>query len=206
MRVELPITALVLIGLGCDEAVGPAAVARVDVDSYGTVYVGATLQMSAVVTDAKGTELPGRTVTWHSSNEIALTISPTGLVRGLAEANVVTITATCEGVSGTSTVQSVIDLRGKWTGTANGRFHSITLTANRFCPQSACANAGYGLWYNTMGEVNSYTVGYGERMYGSISFDLWNDSIEWPFRGHYHDGTSMTGTLDGVPVVFTRRS
>src|SRR2546422_5101031 len=75
-------------------AVSPAA---------ATVSVGATQQLGAVLKDASGNVLTGRTVTWASSNSALATVSGTGLVTGVA-AGPVTITATSEAKSGSATV------------------------------------------------------------------------------------------------------
>ena len=65
-----------------------------------------TVQLTATVKDAGGTVLTGRSVTWSSGNILRATVSNTGLVtRALtATPGPVTITATSEGKSGTSTV------------------------------------------------------------------------------------------------------
>src|SRR5262245_6577483 len=47
-------------------------------------YVGKTRQLSAVVKDASGATLSGRTITWTSSNTAVATVSPTGLVTAVA--------------------------------------------------------------------------------------------------------------------------
>src|SRR3989441_6285178 len=75
-------------------AVSPAA---------ATVSVGGTQQLGAVLKDASGNVLTGRTVTWASSNSALATVSGTGLVTGVA-AGSVAIAAASEGKSGTATV------------------------------------------------------------------------------------------------------
>ena len=66
-----------------------------------TVAIGQTLQLAATVKDAGGIVLPGRTVSWQSSNSAVAAVSATGLVSALA-AGTATITATSEGKSGTA--------------------------------------------------------------------------------------------------------
>lgn len=85
--------------------VTPAPVATVGIvpDSVN-VHVGDTVQLRAVVQDANGNELSGRTVTWSSSNTSRATVSQTGLVAGL-DLGMVTITARSEGRSGTGVVR-----------------------------------------------------------------------------------------------------
>ena len=81
----------------------PVPVATVTVSpTSGTVVVGLTLPLTATLKDAAGNVLTGRTITW-SSNSSAATVSPSGVVTGVA-AGSATITATSEGQSGTSAV------------------------------------------------------------------------------------------------------
>src|SRR5512135_172425 len=68
-----------------------------------TVGLGGSLQLAATVKDAGGNTLTGRAVTWQSSNSLAVTVSGTGLVRGVGQGDA-TITATSEGVSGTAAI------------------------------------------------------------------------------------------------------
>src|SRR5437899_441446 len=67
----------------------------------GALTVGATSQLTATPTDANGTALTGRAVTWATSNAAVATVSASGLVTGVA-AGSATLTATSEGQSGTS--------------------------------------------------------------------------------------------------------
>ena len=69
----------------------------------GSVQVGATLQLTSTLKDANGNTLTGRTVTWASSDTNVATVNATGLVTGKV-AGPATITATSEGVSGTSAI------------------------------------------------------------------------------------------------------
>src|SRR5439155_17868164 len=68
-----------------------------------TVPVGQTLQLTATPTDAAGNTLSGRVVTWASSNAAVATVSGSGLLTAVAPGSVV-ITATSEGVNGTSNI------------------------------------------------------------------------------------------------------
>ena len=69
----------------------------------GALTVGATSQLTATPTDANGTALTGRAVTWATSNAAVATVSASGLVTGVA-AGSATTTATSEGQSGTSAI------------------------------------------------------------------------------------------------------
>jgi uncharacterized protein YjdB len=84
--------------------VSGVAVASVTVSpSPASVQQGSTVQLTATPKDANGTPLPGRVVTWSSTNTAVATVSGSGLVSGAAEGSA-TITATSEGQSGTSSV------------------------------------------------------------------------------------------------------
>lgn len=72
----------------------------------GDIPLGSSRQLAANVLDAAGNAIPGRPVTWASSNSAIATVSVTGLVSAVALGRV-TITATAEGKSGTSTIDVV---------------------------------------------------------------------------------------------------
>src|SRR5207249_1403049 len=67
------------------------------------MYVGGTVQLTAILKDAAGSMLSGRVISWTSSNVAIATVSAAGLVTGGA-VGAVTITATSEGQSGTAAV------------------------------------------------------------------------------------------------------
>jgi len=82
-------------------APAPAPVATVTLSaSSSTLLVGTTLQVTATLKDATGNVLTGRTIGWTSSNTSVASVSPTGLVTGIAAGNV-TLTATSETKTGT---------------------------------------------------------------------------------------------------------
>ncbi|MFN8573914.1 MAG: Ig-like domain-containing protein [Gemmatimonadaceae bacterium] len=88
--------------------VSNVAVASVTVSPgpTATVHVGSLYAntFTAVTKDASGNVLPGRTIIWSSNDPSKATVDPlTGLVTGVATGSV-TITATSEGVPGTSAV------------------------------------------------------------------------------------------------------
>src|SRR5436190_5472082 len=68
-----------------------------------SVQVGQTVQLTATPKDANGNTLPGRTVTWASSNTTVATVNGQGLVTARV-AGGATITATSEGQSGTAAI------------------------------------------------------------------------------------------------------
>lgn len=71
--------------------------------SSASVLAGAVVQLTATTKDANGNTLTGRPVNWTSSNVAVATVSGTGLVTGVA-AGPATVTATSEGISGSSAV------------------------------------------------------------------------------------------------------
>ncbi|HEY6829916.1 MAG TPA: Ig-like domain-containing protein, partial [Gemmatimonadaceae bacterium] len=82
----------------------PVPVASVAVSPVSAnVFIGATQTLTAVLKDAGGQTLSGRTVTWSSSAPAVATVSASGVVTGVAVGTAV-ITATSEGKSGTATI------------------------------------------------------------------------------------------------------
>ena len=85
-----------------------ARVTTVDVRPvFAQVLLGATIQMTATPRSATGTPLTGRAIAWASSDPALATVSPAGLVTGLAGGDV-TITATVEQQLGSADL-GVID-------------------------------------------------------------------------------------------------
>ena len=84
--------------------VSSVSVASVTVSpATASLQVGQTVQLTGTPKDASGGVLSGRVVTWASSNPAAATVSPNGLVAGVA-VGAATITATSEEQNGTSSV------------------------------------------------------------------------------------------------------
>jgi len=63
--------------------------------------VGQTVQFTATARDSAGAVLPGKTVTWRTSDGTVATVDPSGLATGVAKGSA-TISATLNGVSGTA--------------------------------------------------------------------------------------------------------
>jgi uncharacterized protein YjdB len=82
----------------------PTPVAAVTVSpATSSVAIGQTVQLTAVTTDASGSTLTGRVVTWSSNLSSVATVTSTGVVTGVS-GGTATITATSEGQAGTATV------------------------------------------------------------------------------------------------------
>jgi hypothetical protein len=92
----------------------PAAVAQVRVTPGTlTIHSGQTRNLTATAFDAASHPLTGRTITWTTSGSNAVTLTQTGA--GTAKVTgsgiglgVTLVTATCEGVSGSSVVTFVL--------------------------------------------------------------------------------------------------
>ena len=83
-------------------SVAPVAVVTVS-PAAASISVGQTGQLTATPQDSSGNSLPGRFVTWASSQPAVATVDASGLVSGAA-VGTATITATSEGQSGTVAV------------------------------------------------------------------------------------------------------
>ncbi len=85
--------------------VRPVPVAAVTVTpNSSSIGVGGTVRLGALVTDASGNALAGRTVTFTSSAPNIASVGTDGLVTGVAPGTA-TIQATSEGVTGSATVR-----------------------------------------------------------------------------------------------------
>src|SRR6266513_1669900 len=72
-----------------------------------SVFVGQRLQLTATAKDSAGTALPGRPVTWVSSNPSVATVNGSGLLAGVTQGSA-TITATSEGKNATAAITVMI--------------------------------------------------------------------------------------------------
>lgn len=95
---------LLLPGCGGDDPVEPEAVDSVSVTATrNQIEVGETTQLTVVVRNSAGRTLTDRTVTFESSAPEVASVDPEGLVTGVSVGNA-DITATSEGVEGTTTI------------------------------------------------------------------------------------------------------
>jgi uncharacterized protein YjdB len=68
-----------------------------------SIVVGAGVTLQATVKDAQGNVMTGQSISWSTNNAAAATVSSGGVATGVA-AGSATITATCSGKTGSSTV------------------------------------------------------------------------------------------------------
>ena len=93
--------ALTSCGKGGDGIADVLLVATVEVSpSSGSLVLGGTAQLTATPKTASGLVVPGRTVAWSSSNAVAVSVTPSGVITANALGGPVRITATVDGVSG----------------------------------------------------------------------------------------------------------
>ncbi len=71
--------------------------------AVASVAAGQTVQLTATPKDVSGNPLSGRVVTWASTSPGVATVSGSGVVSGVA-AGAATVTAACEGQSGTAAI------------------------------------------------------------------------------------------------------
>ena len=105
IALTLMAAAVVAVACGSDDTpTGTAAVVAVTVSApNAAIFVGATSQLTATAKDASGNAVSGATVTWSSSSDAIATVSPSGLVTGVAPGTA-TITATSNGKTGTTSL------------------------------------------------------------------------------------------------------
>ena len=84
-----------------------------------SVALGAQQQLTAVAQDQNGIAMSGKSFTWSSSDEGIATVDAAGLVTAV-NGGTATITATTEGVSGTTAITvSTPTLSSDWVGAVN---------------------------------------------------------------------------------------
>ena len=91
---------LLLAACSGDDGSAPGSVRSVVVSApFTSVRVGDAVQVNAVAYDGSGSVVPNATVNWTSSSQNTASVTPSGLVSGLA-AGPVTITASVSTASG----------------------------------------------------------------------------------------------------------
>ena len=184
----------------------PPPVATVSVTLPAPVVViGTSVQATAVLRDASGGTLTGRTVTWSSSSPSVATVSATGLVSAIA-AGMSTITATSEGRSGTA------ELTAQTTA-----FAITSITPATLVPGSSATiavtgfNASVGTSTVTIGGATAPIVSATPSQLvvtvpcarnGNTTVQVANANITTVSRAHTINTTQLTVPL-GQAVVFS---
>jgi hypothetical protein len=129
------VSTLAILGAACSIADQTAPVVRsssttsvdpvasvVVTPATATVTLGLSAGLQAIVKDAAGVVLTGRTITWSTSNAPVASVGGTGIVAGLGVGSAI-ITATCEGKSGNASVavSSTLGCGTPWPSTVYPR-------------------------------------------------------------------------------------
>ncbi len=134
-----------------------------------TLTVSGSSQLTATLTDAAGTTLTGRTVTWSTANAAVATVNGTGVVTGVAIGSTV-ITATSEGRSASvpvavipnTTVASTVSGRvveaADAPGIAGARVTAQDLNAAVVATTTADANGNWSLPGLALGSVLEFVI------------------------------------------------
>jgi uncharacterized protein YjdB len=121
--------------IACSDDTTSPMVSTVTVSADSVITVGGTTLIAVVASDQNGGVLVNPTITYVSSDTTIATVTPAGLVTGVAD-GVVTITATVESHSGTLTIR-VAPAPAAPTSRTNDKqrvFSRITMRAKRTNP------------------------------------------------------------------------
>lgn len=157
--------------------VGSVPVASVAVTPNPTsVGVGRTAQLTARAFDAQGGELAGRVATWSSANEAIATVNASGLVTGVAAGGPATISATVDGVVGSSQVTvSLVPVATVTVGPANSSIASggtVQLTATMRDEQGNVLSGRAVTWTSAndlVAQVSETGLVTGQRVGGPVT-------------------------------------
>lgn len=106
-----------------------------------TLGIGATQQFAAVLRDADGNLLTGRTISWSSSNPLVASVGSSGLVTTLAEGTA-TISAISEGKTGTASATVTTTAASLWPN------EPVGFTVVRDAPWNTVPPSGWSAAYN----------------------------------------------------------
>jgi hypothetical protein len=98
-----------------------------------TVLKDSTVQLSAVIRDALGNPVSGKTITWATSDGAKAIVSSAGLVKGLA-LGTVTITASSAGLTDATATVAVVSLASTANRTWTGAVSTDWSTAGNWSP------------------------------------------------------------------------
>lgn len=199
------------------DGTAPVAVASVAITPASpSVAPGATIALNATVTDAQGHAMSGQSVAWSSNNTAAATITPAGVVTGVAEGTA-TISAVSGGQTGTTpvvvkypvpAVAGTYAISGTFDTPAAGFTGTLTLVqADRTGPLTGTMNVTYtgGVSGTNAGPITNASVSGA----GAVAFTRANsaDGSTWVFTGTATTNAiagrhSLTTTAGGVTQTF----
>ena len=205
----------VLVLAACHERAEPTGPAPSPVASVSltppaaTAVVGGTVQLTATLKDAAGSELTGRTVTWASSDSAVATVSETGLVTAVALGSA-TITAASGGQRATAEI-TVAVISFAVLSAGHQRACGITTSGAAYCWGDNGAGAlGNGSTVGTsapvavMGGLSFVDVSVAGGDFGSHTCAITTGAAAycWGFNGNGELGNGSTiSSPTPVPVA-----
>lgn len=121
-------------------------VASVSVTSaFQGIYAGQTLQLTATPLAAAGGALPGRPVTWSTSDPSRATVDSAGRVTGVAQGEV-TLSAASGGKTGSILLRVLPSVTGEWSQAATWATHQGNARHTGYVPVTADPRAFDELW------------------------------------------------------------
>lgn len=122
-----------------------------------SINVGATTQATAVLRDASGGTLTGRTVSWSSSATGVATVSSSGVVTGVSQGTS-SITASAEGMTGSAPVTVVVPPPGSFSLSSPVNRASNLSTTPDFSWSAASGATTYTLEVATTSDFGTSTI------------------------------------------------
>ena len=219
---SLLVSCAVLVLSGCGSSTEPNAVAAVAVtpDSV-TLTVESIKQFAAVPSNADGSVLSGRLITWSTSDKTIATVSRDGLVKGIAPGTAV-IRAVAEGKTGEAEINvlpMIGSLTGVWNAASAGSLTSLQLRITEANSESVTGQwSGYAASCTPANSAQcqrSGTVSSGYRHGSSVQLVLRPNSScdvgDGTITGMFASSNQITGAFnqhlcnsaDQVPAIMT---
>jgi hypothetical protein len=200
----------------------PPAVTSVAITGTLTLpAAGQTSQLVATATFANGTsQVVTNQATWQSSNPTVATVTTTGLVAALTYGTAV-VTATFQGVNGSGTVTTTLNMTGTWKGTATDSVESaqltsvltqtgttITGTASLVYTSGTQANGSFSGTVSSTGSTVDFTVtgtGSGGGQTCTVSLTGVGQVSNITFTGTYGGTNSCSGQVTNGQMTMVKQ-